>query len=389
MSALLEPRIFAEPIDVVEAKEPLLLMKTTKERGTRSSIRRTSRWIQPRISLRSRRSPPSEGKILSLKQFVKKYSSFFPLCVFVEQGYYDPEQHYEVSAGDRYTLKFISTTQSIMVKDRSGKLNMIPTNSHVECTFLYNPEGDLERAKLGYVYPTVRDILDRRTRPNVVIATRDYEGGSEEASVEQSEVLVVLNSNIRKWSRHSESSLSVYSVTLGMAKLLPTSCRGDFSTNPYSTKMGVAEILGHVGKSVCFPIKACLYITPEFEQEIEPHLIDEPLDVMGVRSTECVVATFIHDSESCSGASSSGSQLVELPLHISVTVSLHLHKDSHCTRRRSRVLAKARGPVYQSLVEPKADSAPLYEVLNGPNPNLNSEISTAVIILEKSLKVSK
>ena len=144
-----------------------------------------------------------------------------------------------------------------------------------------------------------------------------------------------------------------------------------------------------MGKSVCFPIKACLYITPEFEQEIEPHLIDEPLDVMGVRSTECVVATFIHDSESCSGASSSGSQLVELPLHISVTVSLHLHKDSHCTRRRSRVLAKARAPVYQSLVEPKADSAPLYEVLNGPNPNLNSEISTAVIILEKSLKVSK
>ena len=389
MSAPLEQPIYAESFEEVEDNEPLLPNETVKERA-KVSIRR--RWLQP---LRSRRLPPSEGIILSLKQFAKKYSSFFPLCVFIEQGYYDPKLHYEVSAGDFYTLNFLSTTRSIVVKDRGGNLNVFPTNSHVECTFLYNPDGDLERAKRGYILPTVRDILERRARPDVVMATHDYEGGSEEASVKESEVLVLTSK--RTWS--SANSLSVYSVTLGTPKLLASSCRGEFSTNPYSTKMRISDILGRVDKS--FPVKACFYVAQEFEQEIEPSLVEEPLEVIGVRSTECVVANVSIHAPATESRPASSSPLVELPLHTSVIVSLHLHKDACCTRQRPRVVEKARDKsrgksgafhpplagersAYQGLVETEVGSEPLYEY---PAPRkLSSEISTAVTILEKSLK---
>ena len=393
---------FVPCIEHCDEANGLLLPAATTEERSNHSITHTGR-LNPRITFCSRRRPPVEGKILVLKQFVKKYRSLFPLCVSVAQGYCNPELGYEVTAGELYMLILTRTMKWIVVADRCGKQKLIPMNSHVEYTFLYNPDGDLERAKRGYILPTVRDILDRRTRPYVIRATRGYEGDTEEDSVEQSEVLIVLKQKRRGFG---DSSLSVYSVTLGMTKLLPSHCLGDFSTNPYATKLRITEILGHIDMS--FPAKVCLFIVPEFDKEIDPCLLENPMDVLGLRSTKSVLANLVSSHDNALETYDPNNQPLEIPLYLPITVSVHSHKpadsDSHTARLVPLVFETPNLKTetldtdlserpYQFLNETYGkDSDTLYEVA-GPRAtyttrNLSSEIIHGVRVLEKSLKVS-
>ena len=387
-----------------ESSEPLLPAATTKAHFSRSIT--PTRCRVPALPFLFTTRRPVERKVLSLKRFIKAYSSLFPLCVSIEEGYCNSSLGCELSAGECYTLNFTTTTRSVVVSDGRGKQDTIPMNSHVEYTFLYNPEGNLERAKSGYILPTVRDILDgRRARPDVVCATRSYKGGNEAASVEESEVIVILK---QKRRRSGSGILAVYSITFGMVKLLPSQCRGDFTTNPYATKLRITEILGHIEKR--FPAKACLFLAPEFDSEVDRNLLDDTVDVLGLQCTNSVAASLsAHGDESLIGLSS---HWIEIPSNLPITVSLHCHKNSKSAtkdrplvaetacRRKSETLDHREphvvvdGPAYnyQPLIEAKdpdiADA--LYEVA-GPSAttrSVSSDICLGVKAIEKSLQVS-
>ncbi len=77
------------------------------------------------------------------------------------------------------------------IKDNFGKTYYIPFSSPAKFGILYNPCNNLQRAKTGYAFTTVSDIVDYDKPPYIIRATTKFAGGGPQNSVYANEVLII------------------------------------------------------------------------------------------------------------------------------------------------------------------------------------------------------
>lgn len=86
----------------------------------------------------------------------------------------------------------------------------LPLNSSVQFGLLYNPSGEMSRAMKGYTYRTVKDLAACKVLPHIVRATKAYNSGKPDTSVEAEEVLVI--TGIERSTRYQMVGVKVLSL---------------------------------------------------------------------------------------------------------------------------------------------------------------------------------
>ncbi len=184
---------------------------------------------------------------LSLIDFEKKYSNLLPLQVEVLQGYRGPVPELSISAGDIYNIHFKQHRQVVIVQDDRGQTYSLPISSELKVGLLYSEPG-----KNGdhATFDKVSNILAQKTSPKLVCATNRWGKSDLKTSIIEGEVLVIRNKK--------RGALEVFSCTTNLMKVLPSSCKGCFTTDPFLTQLHLLEIIEYVPNA--FPSKARIFL---------------------------------------------------------------------------------------------------------------------------------
>ncbi|KAL5503441.1 hypothetical protein EMCRGX_G010393 [Ephydatia muelleri] len=202
-------------------------------------------------------SPPTAGNKKTLRDYISKYSQDLPQQVTIEEGHLDTS--YEFSVGEVFNLHFIKRTMFVDIRDHIERTSaLVPVYGCVEYSLVYDPDGDAEKAKVGYTFQTVGNMLAKKTIPRVVCALESSSSGSERSSVCAREVLMVLKVKKRRFS--GPPSLVVYSITKNARKVLNGGCAAQFTTNPIMTKLPMTLIMKHFSPDI-FPCKGMMFMS--------------------------------------------------------------------------------------------------------------------------------
>lgn len=273
-------------------------------------------------SVAIRKSPSAtsvESTELSLTVFVDKHSSSFPQRVKVTKGFYGVSDQTAITTGDSYNFHFLKRATVVVATDPKNSEYSIPLDSSLKVALLYEAAG--EDPKKGTVFETCADLLNARVPPRVVAASRQFNGGNAESSVEPNEILVFLGAGGGatpggKPGSRGKRQARFHSVMHGMSKTLPESCSCAFTTSPRATGTSLSGIQLHRD---WLPIKALVCPREEDEEYcasilVELNNVTLTLHSLGEETT--IVAT------GAAGDPSEVLEVIELPQALDIEVEL-------------------------------------------------------------------
>ena len=189
---------------------------------------------------------------MKFSDYVTLNSSMFPKRVQVTKGFCSNSTEVTLSRGEIFDLHFVREIKAAMLMDSNATQYAVPLNSVATMSVLYDP-FDVERvALLGFHFKTAGAIMDLKNPPTVVAATRSFDGGNVESSVEENEILVL---DGIKNVFHGRL-LKAFSLKFNTMKYLDEKCSGNFNTHPAKIKMTLAEIYD---SSIPLPQKILLH----------------------------------------------------------------------------------------------------------------------------------
>ena len=114
------------------------------------------------------------------------------------------------------------------IKDNVGKTYHIPLSSPAKFGIFYNPCNNLQRAKMGYAFTTVSDIVDYDKPPYIIRATTKFIGAGPHNSIHVNEVLII--KTVGFGATRSDHYIKVYSL-LSSEKLILVHRRYDSTSS--------------------------------------------------------------------------------------------------------------------------------------------------------------
>ena len=225
-----------------------------------------------------------ENERLTLSQFVQKYSKFFPLRVKVVKGFYT--DRLEVAAEEVYNIHFLKRAKVVTITDSYGYKYAIPMSSAIQFGLIYNPAD--ENAK----FTSVADLIAAPTLPNIVLAEKTFCGHDQKSSVDANEVLIL--QGMYKPMYTGNTVLKAYSLTRMKEKTLMQDCIGQFTTDPYSTRLHLPEIMKFINN----PLKLKARMFWDWESDNFPsHLISDLVTIWDQTTESSLIATQCHPGE--------------------------------------------------------------------------------------------
>lgn len=108
---------------------------------------------------------------LDANDLVSQYSDQLPLDLVVSKGVYGMEEKYSLSTFDRCIIHFIKRRESVQIQDpKDNEEFLVPINSAIKFSIVYNPHNDEHKAMLGYNFSTVADIMSESPMPKMGLA---------------------------------------------------------------------------------------------------------------------------------------------------------------------------------------------------------------------------
>jgi len=118
----------------------------------------------------------------------------------------------------------------------------IPLNSAATFGPIFDPNHDLKEAKRGFTFERISNVIEQKSLPKAIRATKVHTSSDCKSSVEQDEVFVVQKTVPTSMSK---KALKVYSITKGEERVLEGDCLGGFSTDPHAICLHLPEIIEH------------------------------------------------------------------------------------------------------------------------------------------------
>ena len=314
------------------------------------------------------------ARSMTLKDLVANYSKSFPLVVRVCEGCFVSEED-AVSTDDIYVLHSVKPTRAVLVQTwfhSSCYKQLIPVVSDIEV-------GLVAERTTPQIISTVGDVMAATNLPLVLCATKSYDSGSEDSSVQASEVLIV-KKVARSLRSFGHRVLMVHSVTKDREKTLQQHCAGFFSTDPLKTKMALSNLLTHA--NIPFPVTAQVFGSPSGATNLPSHFCCNVVTLVTLVESQSVIAACfdkdtIPDSESCCRSTSG---CIELSVDLPICVSLYREEFDPKT---SREIASTPSPylnVFNDLRELDNTSDTAVEECASPTYALSKDIETQPLI---------
>lgn len=233
-------------------------------------------------------SPSGDNPVLNLSTFIVKHSNDLPLRVRVEEGYCGRVERDVISSGDVYNFHFVKNEKVITIQDQGGNPYFIPLNSSVQFGLLYNPNSNLNEALKGFTFQSVPEIIAQKSPPQVLCVVDGHQGSHPKSSVEENEKLIV--KKVGKTTMKRKPFVKVFSLKTKEEKTLYDDCSSHFTTDPYSVRLYLPDILEHFGDSL--PLKATLYADLDTSSQDEPfHLSSDIVTLTHVSIESSIIAS--------------------------------------------------------------------------------------------------
>ena len=251
-----------------------------------------------------------DSEPILLSRFVEKTSDF-PVTVAMKESLYGICGDWSLFEGQLLNIHFQKETEVVSVEIDGGAQYIVPLNSTLQCSILYDPLTNIELAKMGFDFQNVLGIIEAKPMPKVVAVTVDC------SPVTKGEILVIKNVQYQE-NNSEKKQLLCLSVKTGTEKWLNEDCEGCFTTEAEFIKLYLSELIPHVS----LPIKATFFDSREtrislpLNVHVGPCIIDhhriEKSIVTSVNLSECL------QNES---PSSSSMEVIEILLmNVSITV---------------------------------------------------------------------
>lgn len=208
------------------------------------------------------------GKSLTLGRLTEKHAHSFPFQVKALQSYSFQASQLVIANSDQYNLFFVKQQQFVSMSDSLGSSYTIPLNSAVQFGYINPSDRKSTPHTLAYKsYSKVADLLalSALEMPQVVCAQRSHKGQNRKCSLEENEILLILQ--IRKSKLSGRKYLKVYSFTTKLKKNLYHDCVGHFTTNPAHLRLWLTD-MAIVSASI-FPCKAVIYLEKRFTSALK------------------------------------------------------------------------------------------------------------------------
>lgn len=211
---------------------------------------------------------PLPGTCLTLGKLTENYVHSFPFEVKAMQSYSFQASQLTIVDLDLYNLYFVKQQQFVSMQDSLGSYYTIPLNSAVQFGYINQSDRKSKSHTLAYKsYNKVADLLalNELEMPQVICAQQAYKGQSGKCSLEENEVLVILQ--IRKSKLSGRKYLKVYSFKTKSKKSLCHDCVGHFTTNPAHLRLWLTD-MASVSASI-FPCQAVIYLEKRFTSALK------------------------------------------------------------------------------------------------------------------------
>lgn len=181
-------------------------------------------------------------------------------------------------------LHFLKNLEVAVVTEPNENVEYsIPCNSSIKFGLIYSPSPYDASASPYMLLKTAGDVMKLKQLPSVVTATQSYDGGSQNKSVSEGEILFVKGTTKAKGKQ-----LTVISAS-GEEKQLSSKCSGSFSTDPRHTKLHPSVLLT---QEIQWPQYVILYpCDREMAMGFPASMNNAPVLVACMRVETSVVAT--------------------------------------------------------------------------------------------------
>ena len=175
---------------------------------------------------------------ISLSTFVDLYGTQLPQVVNVAESIYQVDGG--SLEGQHLQVYFKKETRVVDVS-LSSRNYVVPINSQLKASVLYNPHNNLEKAKEGYYFATVADLVKAVPQPFVVSVGKNWMSPKNPSvSLQKGQILIVV-SPIRKGR-----SLICIDAGSNTSIRLEDTCEGHFTTQPASIAINLHLLVEHV-----------------------------------------------------------------------------------------------------------------------------------------------
>ncbi len=269
---------------------------------------------------------------MCLGDFVSKCQNDFPVRIRVSRGFYGTSDQWSISEDEYFNIHFIKKTKVTSAWDGCFGNYNIPINSSAMFGFLYMENDDISEGINGYNFPTAGDILEAPNPPQIVkVKSHSAPGKSSEQSVRVGDLLIIQGNKGRL-----RKMLKCLDVKTGEKKLLPTNCKGNFTTCPKDTTLFLPEIIEHFK----LPANFIMYINTDSVLSSEEMSFSHRVQLSHCSIETSLIATQldrrINDGET--------PPIIEIPMDLDIGIELVISRDDEAAQ-----LYEETGRLYETL----------------------------------------
>lgn len=196
-----------------------------------------------------------QSAALPLNVFAKEYGTKLPQVIVVHESLYGVCPG-SLRDGQKLEVHFRKET-SVVVMKLSRKSYTVPVNSSFKFSILYNPNNDLVKARRGYLFETVTDLMKAVPLPNLVYVGKECTASLKKKNssifIQKCQLLIIkgIESHFGKgkW-------LKCVAINDSEELYLKDCCEGQFSTRE-SLLLFPLSVL--IKKQFQFPVATSLY----------------------------------------------------------------------------------------------------------------------------------
>ena len=218
---------------------------------------------------------------------VVEEASHLPVTVAMKESLYGICGDWSLFEGQLLNIHYQKETEVVSVQIDGGAQYVVPLNSTLQCSILYDPLTNIELAKTGFDFQNVLGIIEAKPMPKVVAVTVDC------SPVTKGEILMIKSVQYQENNSEKRQILCL-SVKTGTEKWLNEDCKGCFTTEIQLIKLHLSELIPHVS----LPIQAVFFDSREtgislpLNVDVGPCIIDyhrvEKSIVTSVDNPQCL-----------------------------------------------------------------------------------------------------
>lgn len=229
-----------------------------------------------------------QSESMPISVLVEEYGSQFPLRFSVSESLYGVCEESSLMEGQLLNILFEKETKVVQVRANTGAEYIVPLNSSLLFSILYNPQNKFETAKKGYLFPRVSDIMNASNVPQAVAVTKAFQChcNGEILLVLEGQILIINSVQHEDDSRKLMCTITKRNVNL----LLDEDVIGNFTTTASMLKVHISEFI----ELVSLPVSVILQNSGNKQIQLPLHatvgsytIVDQRIEKSVILSSKC------------------------------------------------------------------------------------------------------